>query len=39
MQFTCLNRNTRRGVFKYTVRLVDERGAAVAPFDPYIFNE
>jgi hypothetical protein len=39
MQFTCLNRNTRPGVFKYTIRLLDERGAPLPPFDPHIFNE
>lgn len=39
LQFTCLNRNTRVGVFKYTIRLVNEQGAPLPPFDPHIFNE
>jgi hypothetical protein len=39
LQFTCLNRNSRPGVFKYTIRLVNEQGAPLPPFDPHIFNE
>lgn len=38
MQFTCRNKNNRPGIFKYTVRLVDEKGVALPPLDPSIVN-
>lgn len=36
-QFQCINRNTRAGAFKYTVRVLRD-GKALAPFDPEIMN-
>jgi len=38
-RYTCLNKNSRPGVYKYTVRLVMADGNALTPFDPHIFNE
>ena len=38
LQFSCLNKNSRPGVYKYTVRLVDEKGVALPPHDPSIVN-
>ena len=38
MSFTCQNRNSRAGTYKYTIRLVDEKGTALPPLDPVIVN-
>lgn len=37
-RFTCLNRNTRKGEYKYTVRLETRDGKPLKPFDPSIIN-
>jgi hypothetical protein len=37
-EFACLNRNSRPGVYKYTVR-VNEGSKALKPLDPIIANE
>jgi hypothetical protein len=37
-RFSCLNRNTRKGEYKYTVRLETSDGKPLTPFDPSIIN-
>ena len=37
-RFTCLNRNTRPGTYKYTVRIETADGKPLPPLDPSIFN-
>lgn len=37
-QFSCVNKNTRPGTYKYTVRVVTVDGKALPPFDPSIVN-
>jgi hypothetical protein len=37
-QFSCVNKNTRRGTYKYTVRLVNAEGKPLPAFDPSIVN-
>lgn len=38
LQFTCLNKNSKPGIYKYTIRVVDEKGK-VLERDPYIMND
>ncbi len=37
-RFTCQNRNTRPGTYKYTVRIETADGKPLPPFDPVIVN-
>lgn len=37
-EFSCRNRNTTPGVYKYTIRVVTKDGK-LPPFDPHIVNE
>lgn len=37
-EFGCVNRNTKPGVYKYTIRVVTKDGK-LPPFDPHIVNE
>lgn len=37
-RFTCLNRNTRPGTYKYTVRIETADGKALPAWDPSIVN-
>jgi hypothetical protein len=37
-RFSCVNRNTRKGEYKYTVRLETRDGKPLKPFDPSIIN-
>jgi len=36
-EFVCLNRNTREGTYKYTIRVLDG-GKLLEPFDPFVKN-
>lgn len=38
LTFTCKNHNTRAGIYKYTIRVVDERGKVLTR-DPYVMND
>ncbi|HSV21308.1 MAG TPA: hypothetical protein VLR71_23060 [Casimicrobiaceae bacterium] len=35
---SCVDRYTRKGAFKYTIRLAQENGQALEPLDPYVVN-
>lgn len=37
-EFSCVNRNSRRGIFKYTVNMESNDGKPLKPFDPSIYN-
>lgn len=37
--FMCLNRNTRPGVYKYTVKLIAPDGTRLPPLDPMLVND
>jgi hypothetical protein len=37
LEFSCLNRHTRPGKYKYTIRVLDG-SKPLAPLDPYIVN-
>jgi hypothetical protein len=37
-KFQCLNKNTRPGEYKYTVRVL-ENGRPLKPLDPHLYNE
>ncbi len=37
-EYTCLNRNTGPGKYKYTVRVL-EKGVMLEPLDPFIIND
>ena len=38
-EFMCLNRNTRPGVYKYTVNLIAPDGTRLPPLDPMLVND
>ena len=38
-QFVCKNARTTYGSFKYTVRVLDEKGKELLPLDPIIVND
>lgn len=37
--FQCKNKNSRVGIYKYTIRLLDSRGTPLEPLDPLIVND
>lgn len=37
-EFSCVNRNSRPGIYKYTVRMETTEGKPLKPFDPSIYN-
>jgi hypothetical protein len=38
LEFSCVNRHTRRDYFKYDIRLLDD-DKPVTPLDPYVVND